>query len=172
SEKRADDPAPEVIGQPDREVPEGETHDHPREHSHGYLRLPCRRLRGRDLGGRLGFWIGATPSFSATSGAGAGAPSGSRARSAAGAGAPSGSDAPSGSRAASEALFALRGASWSFPCARRLVSVEVWRAGAARSTSRSRFICSNSDAEMVSGSGSVRRPGRRGRLTTGSTSPL
>ena len=47
--KRADDPAPEAVGQPDREVPDRQTHHHPREQTHQRF-LPCRRLRGRDRG--------------------------------------------------------------------------------------------------------------------------
>ena len=45
AEERADDPAPEAVGQEDREVPDGEAHHHPGEHGH-QRRLPCRRLRG------------------------------------------------------------------------------------------------------------------------------
>src|SRR5262249_36898136 len=45
--ERAHDPAPELVGQEDREVPDCEAHHHPGEHSHrAYLR-PCRLFRGR-----------------------------------------------------------------------------------------------------------------------------
>ena len=36
-EERADDPAPEAVGQEDREVPEGEAHHDPGEHAHQRL---------------------------------------------------------------------------------------------------------------------------------------
>ena len=43
-QERADDPAPEVVGHPDREVPDGDPHHDPDEHAH---RRPCFFLRAR-----------------------------------------------------------------------------------------------------------------------------
>ena len=74
ADERADDPAPVAVGQPDREVPEGEAHHHPSEHAHQrYLRpsaVASALAAVARLGRPLGLRIGAMPSFSATSGAG------------------------------------------------------------------------------------------------------
>ena len=54
ADERADDPAPEAVGQEDREVPDREAHHHPAEHAH-QRDLPWRRLRGAPaLRARLG----------------------------------------------------------------------------------------------------------------------